>query len=348
MACLVRMPGGSKNKGNYNKSGPFYVRLWLPSEKRVKLIPCKTKNKREAEKILRKVKMSQALVMARIEEDLRKTVEKELGIDHTFTLEKAVNKYLRVKSKLVKSQDTIRSYRLALDNLMDVLSRKTRITDIKRSDYDKVLGYLKERVCDTTVNIRLRGIRAFLRWLVEERYLDEMPFKVRMVKLSNLLVKYLNPDELKRIYSHVADPVLYATFKVAQNTGMRRGELMRSNLEEDNWIRIIGKNEKERIIPFPVEQTENYMIMKSGNYLPGRITRGFTVARRKAGIPDDAGKTFHSFRHTYALYQKQKIGDLHTVSKLLGHDSINTTEDYYARFDDRYLKQLFQSYEFTT
>ena len=143
---------------------------------------------------------------------------------------------------------------------MAALRNNTRITDIKRSDYDLVLGYLKERVNDTTVNIRLRGIRTFLRWLVEERYLDELPFKVRLVKLDETLVRYINPDELKRIYQEVTDPVIRATFKVAEKTGMRLAELNRSELEGD-WIRIIGKGEKERIIPFPAEQMENYMVM---------------------------------------------------------------------------------------
>ena len=345
MACLVRLPGGTKNKGNYNKTGPYYVRLWLPTEKRAWIIPCKTKDKRKAEQILKLVKNSHALVLARIEEDIRKTVENTLGIDHTLTIEKAVNKYLNLKSKLI-SKSTVKAYRYSLNNLMDALRNNTRITDIKRSDYDLVLGYLKERVNNTTVNIRLRGIRTFLRWLVEERYLDELPFKVRMVKLDDTLVRYLNADELKRIYQEVTDPVIRATFKVAEKTGMRLAELNRSKLEGD-WIRIIGKGKKERIIPFPTEQMENYMIMKSANYRPDRISKSFTKARRKAGIPDDKGKTFHSFRHTYALYQKMVLGDLHMVSRLLGHSSITVTEDNYANFDDRYLKQVFKNYKFT-
>ena len=345
MACLVRLPGGTKNKGNYNKTGPYYVRLWLPTEKRAWIIPCKTKDKRKAEQILKLVKNSHALVLARIEEDIRKTVENTLGIDHTLTIEKAVNKYLNLKSKLI-SKSTVKAYRYSLNNLMDALRNNTRITDIKRSDYDLVLGYLKERVNDTTVNIRLRGIRTFLRWLVEERYLDELPFKVRMVKVDDTLVRYLNPDELKGIYQEVTDPVIRATFKVAEKTGMRLAELNRSELEGD-WIRIIGKGEKERIIPFPAEQMENYMVMKSGNYRTDRISKSFCEARRKAGIPDEDGKTFHSFRHTYALFQKMELGDLHMVSRLLGHSSITVTEKHYANFDDRYLKQVFKNYKFT-
>ena len=120
MACLVRLPGGTKTKGNYNKFGSFYIKLWLPSEKRTWMIPCKTKDKRIAEKLLKQVKMSQSLVSARIEEDLRKTVENKLGIDHTLTLEKAVNKYLNVKSKLI-SESTVNAYRYSLNNLMAAL-----------------------------------------------------------------------------------------------------------------------------------------------------------------------------------------------------------------------------------
>ena len=89
------------------------------------------------------------------------------------------------------------------------------------------------------------------------------------------------------------------------------------------------------------------MVMKSANYRTDRISKSFTKARRKAGIPDEDRKTFHSFRHTYALYQKMVLGDLHLVSRLLGHSSITVTEQHYANFDDRYLKQVFENYKFT-
>ena len=56
MASLVRYPGGSKNKGNYNKSGNYYILLWLPNLKKRKLISTKTSNLKDAEKLLKTVK----------------------------------------------------------------------------------------------------------------------------------------------------------------------------------------------------------------------------------------------------------------------------------------------------
>ncbi|MBC8554752.1 MAG: hypothetical protein ISR95_07065 [Candidatus Marinimicrobia bacterium] len=93
MASLVRYPGGFKNKGNYNKSGPYYIRLWLPNLKKVKLIPTNTENQKEAERKLKIVsekewviKADQSLLLAGLSEyrndgKLITVVNEALGLD---------------------------------------------------------------------------------------------------------------------------------------------------------------------------------------------------------------------------------------------------------------------------
>ena len=345
MACLVRLPGGTKNKGNYNKTGPVYVRLWLPNEKRAWIIPCKTKNKREAEKILKLVKNSHALVLARIEADLRDSVEERLGLKPKLTLESTIQEFLKERSATTE-QSTIDSYKLSLKDLTDIFRPTTLITDLKYSQYAMLTSYLESSYSKNTKWLRLRSIRAYFNWAVKRKLIKEKPFDMVIPRLKSVKVP-LTPEDLKAIYSQVSDPVIYATFKCAEVTGIRRSDLFRTRLEGEYLFVNSKKTGKEYgPVPFAKKYHEYYQIMIAANYLLDRITRAFTKARRKAGIPDDARKTFHSFRHTFALYMKKETGDLQIVSILLGHETISITHDHYSNFGDQYLKDLFKSYKF--
>jgi len=343
MATLVKLPGGKRNKGNYNKCGKYYVRLWLPDEQRDWLIPCKTSNEREAKRVLKQVKLNQALVCARIQNDLRGAIESDLGLKKAIDLETAIKDFLNDKKGDI-ADTTISGYRFALNNLMDAIDKKLIITRLE----PKHRRLLNQHLIDiglskTTQNIRLRGIRVFLNWLVQERYLKELPFEIKMVKQDDPLPKYLTPSEIKRIYSFVDDPVILSAFKVYENTGIRLSELFDSELV-DGYLKVMGKGSKERLVPLPSEYVNDYLIASASKYDVFRISKAFTKARRLAGISDTDRKTLHSFRHTYAMFKKLETKDIHAVSKLLGHSSVGVTEKHYTRFDDNFLKRMFKEY----
>jgi len=338
MACLIRLPGGKKNASGYNKAGPYYVKLWLPRFKKHKLIPCKTRNRKEAERILKQIREQEALVKARLQDDIEVAINHRLGIDPTLSLREASKTYLVQVVKRI-AETTVQSYALALKDLENALGRTTRITELNKKDYGTLLNYLTDRYNATTVNIRLRGVRAFLHWLVESGYLEKMPFKVKMVKLPNTLPKFLTPSEVEAIYAKVEDPVLMSIFRVYEGTGMRLSELKNSVLE-GKFLRVTGKGNKERIIPIPETLLHDYHIAKQAHYRPDRITKAFTEARRKAGIEDN--KTLHALRHTYALRMLIELRDVHLVQKLLGHSSVVVTE-IYLKFPRPYLEEIFQS-----
>ena len=167
--------------------------------------------------------------------------------------------------------------------------------------------------------------------------LDKLPFKVKQLKLKERLPKFLTPEELKAIYSVVSDPILLSIYKVYEGTGMRLSELKTSKLE-GNFIRVIGKGNKERLIPLPISLHSDYQIAMAANYKIQRISKGFTYAVRKANIKGN--KSLHSLRHTYALLKLVELGEKHLVQELLGHSSVTVTE-MYTKFPIEYLKEVF-------
>lgn len=346
MASLAQYPGGKKNRGGYGK-GNFQIRLVLPNSKKIKSFSTGTKNHKEAEKILNRVNTIERLAKAEngaiiaLYNDLKgdnglvESVNKELGIEYRITLLSAVNDYLE-DCKLRVSMNTVKSYKLALRDLCCALPKSTRLSELSKTDYSIILCYLKDRFNDTTVNIRLRGIRAFLLWLVENDFLEKLPFKVKQIKLKERLPKFLTPEELKAIYSNVSDPILLSIYKVYEGTGMRLSELQTSKLE-GNFIRVIGKGNKERLIPLPISLHSDYQIAMAANYKTERISRGFTNAVRNAKI--QGNKSLHSLRHTYALIKLVELGEKHLVQELLGHSSVTVTE-VYTKFPKDYLKEV--------
>lgn len=349
MASLAQYPGGKKNRGGYGK-GNHQIRLVLPNSKRIKSFSTGTKNLKEAQKILDRINTIEKLAKAEngaiiaLYNDLKgdaglvESVNKELGNEYMITLSSAVDDYLE-DCKLRVSIETVKSYKLALRDLCCALKKFTRLSELTKTDYSIVLGYLKNKFNDTTVNIRLRGIRAFLLWLVDNDYLEKLPFKVKQLKLRERLPKFLTPEELKAIYSNVSDPILLSIYKVYEGTGMRLSELKTSKLE-GNFIRVIGKGNKERLIPLPISLHSDYQIAMAANYKTERISRGFTIAVRKANI--QGNKSLHSLRHTYALLKLVELGEKHLVQELLGHSSVTVTE-VYTKFPLEYLKEVFNS-----
>ncbi|MCK5330869.1 MAG: phage integrase SAM-like domain-containing protein [Candidatus Marinimicrobia bacterium] len=226
MANLVRYPGGSKNKGNYNITGPYYIRIWLPNLKKVKLIPTNTENHKEAERKLKIVsekewliKTEQSLLLAGLSEHrndgkLITVVNEALGLDIITTLHKACIDYLESCNKRI-SQNTIDSYDIALNDLQNALSPSIRVSELSKRHFEILIDYFKKNYkSKVTINIRLRGIRAFLHWLVDAEYVEKMPFKVRLLKIEDELPKFLTPADIQAIYSQIDDPVMLSTVKV--------------------------------------------------------------------------------------------------------------------------------------
>ncbi|MDP7555504.1 MAG: tyrosine-type recombinase/integrase [Nitrospinota bacterium] len=333
MACLVK-----------EENGYYYIRLWLPFLKKTKKISTSSKNKKEALKLFNKVayREKQYVVERKafgaLYEDWLNSNGEEVGEDRSrFKLSDIITKYLdSCKNRI--SILTIKSYAVGLTDMTNALKDDIQMVEIRRGDYDTILTYLKGRYSDTTVNIRLRGIRAFLNWSVENEYLEKMPFKVKMAPVKKRLPKFITPEEMKAIYANVNDPILVSIYKVYEATGMRLSELNSSKLEEDKFLRIVGKGDKERIVPIPKVLLNDYHIAKDAEYKTDRITRSFTKAIKNAGIKGE--KTLHSLRHTFALRMLVELGDIYLVKKLLGHSSITVTE-VYTKFPEEYLKQVF-------
>jgi integrase/recombinase XerD len=346
MANLSKRP-----ENNNGAPGNYYIRLWLPNQKRSKSIPLGTHNKREAEQMLKRVqhfeyiRKAEQIAIKALYMDIMSDqwvvegIEKDLGIDQSVSLKGASEKYIKEIKRKGSSKHTVLSYVQGIKSLNNALGHTTKVTEIGKGNLQTLMNYLrKSGLSDGSINTRLRVVRSFFNWLEENDYILKAPFKIKLLKLENTLPKFIEPKELQAIYDSTDDPRLVSIFKVYEGTGMRLAELMNSKLK-NGFLRIVGKGRKERIVPLPKELQEDYNIAINSGMADYEISKGFTKARRKAGI--DKNKTLHSLRHTYAVKLWVDKGDIKLVQAALGHSSVVVTE-VYTKIPTDYLKQVFK------
>jgi integrase/recombinase XerD len=208
-----------------------------------------------------------------------------------------------------------------------------------------------------TVNIRVRTMRAFLRYIYEEKGWIKEPIHKRFkpVKAPIDNVEALTPDEVKRILA-VIDDSTYTGFRlkvmifVLLDTMARVGELVnmkRKNLDLKNGVikleAIDTKIKVERTVPLSpktvkilneylreTEDFESEYIFVSYEGLPiseSTVRENLSLHGKLAGITNKRVSP-HTLRHTGALFYILNNGDPFSLQKILGHSHMNMVRVY--------------------
>ena len=330
---------GSNMSSIRKMRGKYYIRLRLAGRKE-KLFPTFTGDERIAKARLKEFQKDEWKVRAGL------MAESEL---ENINMGEAEKRYIAHCKNTGLRPKTIVSYELALSDLQKVFLKSYPIRKISTEHVNELRDRLlkQERVLKdetilklspNTVNIRLRNVKAFLSWLVREKYLSKLPH-VELLKVDKPNPKFLTAKELKDIYSKTNDEKLLATFRVYEGLGLRLGELKHSKLEGEH-IKISAPNSKgrkDRFVPMPEDLLEDYEIAMNSDYSTEYVTKHFTILARKAGI--EKGKTFHSLRHTFALRTLLQTNSIALVREALGHTDISTTM-IYTNFPKPFLKSV--------
>jgi integrase/recombinase XerC len=265
------------------------------------------------------------------------------------------------------SQNTARSYRADLEHFFNYLKKKnnTGEVNLRLIDFHMIrayLGGLFKGYKKTTISRRLSALRTFFLYLEKNNLNEGNPAaEISAPKQGKYIPGYLNIDDMFMLLdSH--EPLKnnevrnQAILELLYSCGLRVSELTGLNLSDidfkERLVRIIGKGNKERIVPVGkkalnaiekyLEQsqmtrkkagnsTKSFMnplfLNKNGGRLSSRsvssIIKDFV---RKYNLADNI--TPHSFRHTYATHMLDGGADLRSVQELLGHASLSTTQRY--------------------
>ena len=274
--------------------------------------------------------------------------------------------YLILEKSL--SAKTAEAYLHDVGLLAEFLGEK-KLENVEVADLQDFAKYLqKDQEVKATSQARiLSGVRAFYRFLVLEGTLETNPAQlIDTPKLARKLPTVLSVPEVEAIINAV-DLSLpeghrnRAMIEVLYSCGLRVSELVTLQLSslffDEGYIRVIGKGNKERIVPIGstaqkairlyVEGYRMSLKIKKGdadivflNRRGGRLSRVmvFHIVKElaeKAGITKEISP--HTFRHSFATHLVEGGADLRAVQEMLGHESITTTE-IYTHLDREYVQ----------
>ena len=209
---------------------------------------------------------------------------------------------------------------------------------------------------------RLVALRKFYDWLLKNQYVESNPFTlITSPKADKNLPTILYEKEVEELLSKNSNRKDYfakrdqAILELFYASGLRVSELVSLTLQNINvkqrYARILGKGNKERIVPFTIrcqealkeyiegnrvdcitknkiEKPTNYLfINKYGNRITSRgIEYILKSIDRKTGL--NLSLHPHTLRHSFATHLLNKGADLRTIQELLGHESLQTTQIY--------------------
>lgn len=264
------------------------------------------------------------------------------------------------------AENTLHAYRRDLEDTDDfLLSRSTNFLVASADDYR---GYLQDQSrhgqSTRTVARRLAALRVFLRFLVAEGHADRdgVLQQLERPKPESSLPKVLSRAMVAQlIASPDPESMLFwrdvAILELLYASGLRASELCELKLRDlnlqVNCVRVIGKGNKERIVPLGKaahDALTNYLqlcrprlqrtpselafLSRTGKPLD-RIALWMLVERygRKSGLLKRISP--HTLRHCFATHLISGGADLRVVQELLGHSDIATTQIYTHVDQDR-------------
>jgi len=257
------------------------------------------------------------------------------------------------------SPNTLAAYRAdltALERWLD--ARDTAIIEAKRAD---LLAFMASRIeagaRPRSTARQLSSFRRFYRYLVREGVLREDPTGlIDMPKVGRSLPRSLTEEEVEALLAapSVSDPLGHrdrTMLEVLYATGLRVSELVSLKITSVNLsqgvLRIVGKGDRERLIPLGEEAVQwlhqflqgprvEILLERQTDFLfPTR--RGDRMTRqafwhiikrhaRSAGVQKELSP--HTLRHAFATHLLNHGADLRVVQMLLGHSDLSTTQIY--------------------
>ena len=275
------------------------------------------------------------------------------------------------------SKKTVASYQEDIDIFCDYIFQEgTLMEDV---DVLTIRNFLTKElargVSKRSCKRRLSSLRHFYKYMVNVGYISDNPFV--LMKAPKTETKYphaLYKEQIEELFKRNAERTDnlknrdQAILHLLYYSGMRAFELVGLDVQSislnDRVVRVLGKGNKERIIPFTVDcqkvikeyvnHERKTLAMKNKDQTAALFlnARGERLTTRGLEYILDSiqektslfvGLHPHILRHSFATHLLENGADLRVIQELLGHESINATQ-VYTHVTEEAMKDTYQNY----
>ncbi len=268
-------------------------------------------------------------------------------------------KYIEFRKKY--SLHTINSYAQDLTQFNNFCIENNQISSKNEivTDFKIIRRWIanlaENKIGSRSINRKLSTLRSYYNYLIREGVIKTNPIsKIVRPKTEKKLPKFINQEKLNilldsELFEDSFDGIRNKLIiELLYGTGIRRSELIGIKLQdidlEKKTIKVLGKGNKQRIIPFPIviipvinkylnfrkeinTEVNNLLITKSGKKLyPNLVYR--VVTKNVSYVSSIKKKSPHTLRHSYATHLLNNGADINAVKELLGHANLSATQIY--------------------
>jgi len=281
--------------------------------------------------------------------------------------------YLKIERSL--SINSVDAYIRDINKFSEYI--KTKNISVLKTNLEDIRGFIKE-INKIGISARsqarfISSIKSFYKFLLIEEYISNSPAELlASPKIGVKIPIVLSIDEVNKLIKSIDLTSRHgernrAIIETIYACGLRVTELINLKISniffKDNFLKIIGKGNKERLCPIAnktlsylkiyIDEIRNHSIIKEKdsdivflNNRGSKLSRVMIFLLLKkyaeiAGIKKNISP--HTLRHSFATHLIDGGADLRAIQEMLGHQSITTTE-IYTHLDKEYLRSNIISY----
>lgn len=275
--------------------------------------------------------------------------------------EQILKRYIMSKTVQGCTPRTIHVYKYELMRFSDFVNKP--FTEVTSDDVKYYLATkrVRDKVSKATVAVTWRSLSAFYAWMTKEEIINKnIMLKVESIKKEKKKKKAFTEEDIEKIRDGCKNDRDRCLIEVMLSTWCRVTELSNmkiSDIKEDGSVSVLGKGEKERTVYLNAKakyQVEKYLDYRTDDEdwlfvtldKPHNQLRpsGMEIITRNIGKRVKVSNCHpHRFRRTGATFALRAGMNIEDVSRILGHESLETTQ-IYLDIDDKAVQLHHEKY----